>query len=356
MECIVRPMVAAKSRNLCAKKPWLRVLTYNVLAQQLIRREVYSTNGNNIKWAVRFPALVEELEAYQPNLLLMQEVDKGKLGNWRDTLSKLSMEVVYSKADTKAHGLIIAWNRDMFDLRPSSVTTIDYDKSSLLPLQTVTGNIGLLLVLQRKDTDEHFVVGTTHLYWHGHANYERLRQTLLFVSEAKRLQAETGQNGNLIIGADLNSSPWSPAYQILFNNICITNTIKSHLRSSIEHPYFGRIRASVDESRPSMLQDPPGVIDKLVKVAEKIRAQKPEMELVSCYQSVLGSEPAFTNWTEGFKDTIDYIFVSKPLKVCAVLQLPSTSEMGPEPNSLPRANPEGKGYPSDHLPLMAELA
>lgn len=356
MKCIVRPVVAVKSRELSkATEPWLRVMTYNVLAQQLIRREVYSTNGNNIKWAVRFPALVEELEAYQPNLLFLQEVDKGKINNWKDTLENLGMEVEYSRAETKAHGLIIAWKKSLFDLLPSSVTTVDYDKSPLLPLQTITGNIGLLLVLQRKETEDLYVVGTTHLYWHGKANYERLRQTLLFVNAAKRLQACNKLDGNLIIGADLNSSPWSPAYQCLSNDLSITDTMKTHLHASVDHPCFGRFRASADESRPTMLQNSPDVVDKLVELAEQTRAQAPKLELTSCYKNALGSEPPFTNWTEGFKDTIDYIFVSKPFEVCGVLHLPSASEMGPEPNSLPRANSEGKGYPSDHLPLMAEL-
>lgn len=68
--------------------------------------------------------------------------------------------------------------------------------------------------------------------------------------------------------------------------------------------------------------------------------------LASAYHSFHGSEPLFTNFTETFVETLDYIwFTPGPLQVVECPPLPSPGEAhGPFPNA---------AEPSDHLPLQA---
>lgn len=62
------------------------------------------------------------------------------------------------------------------------------------------------------------------------------------------------------------------------------------------------------------------------------------------------NHPLYTNFTDNFKDTIDYIFHSKFLTVDKILKLPDYEELAFE-DFLPSSK-----FPSDHLPLYAEFS
>jgi len=62
------------------------------------------------------------------------------------------------------------------------------------------------------------------------------------------------------------------------------------------------------------------------------------------------NHPLYTNFTNNFKDTIDYIFYSKYLIVDKILKLPDYDELASE-GFLPSSK-----HPSDHLPLYAEFS
>ena len=84
------------------------------------------------------------------------------------------------------------------------------------------------------------------------------------------------------------------------------------------------------------------------------------MKLKSSYQSYSVSNrkgkyecshPEFTNYTEKFKGTIDYIFYKdfqeNNIKVRRVLNIPKSSVLGDGcPNNI---------FPSDHLPIIADF-
>lgn len=59
--------------------------------------------------------------------------------------------------------------------------------------------------------------------------------------------------------------------------------------------------------------------------------------------------PPYTNFTENFKDTLDYVFYSKHLVLERILKLPELEELLQE-GFLPSTN-----HPSDHLPIYAEF-
>ena len=65
------------------------------------------------------------------------------------------------------------------------------------------------------------------------------------------------------------------------------------------------------------------------------------------------AEPPFTNWTEGYKETLDYIFVleredSEKVKLLGLLKMPKREEMG-------GGEPQEGRFPSDHVCEMAEV-
>ena len=62
-------------------------------------------------------------------------------------------------------------------------------------------------------------------------------------------------------------------------------------------------------------------------------------------------EPPFTNWAQGYKETLDYIFVlrdNENVKLCGLLKMPRRDEMG-------EGEPQEGRFPSDHVCEMAEV-
>lgn len=62
-------------------------------------------------------------------------------------------------------------------------------------------------------------------------------------------------------------------------------------------------------------------------------------------------EPPFTNWAQGYKETLDYIFIRRgeeSVKLCGVLQMPKREEMG-------EGEPQEGRFPSDHVCEMVEV-
>lgn len=67
-------------------------MSYNILAQTLIRREIYPTNGKILKWSVRSQILLDELKHYNADIMCLQEVDKVQYeGFWVSQLEKLDI-------------------------------------------------------------------------------------------------------------------------------------------------------------------------------------------------------------------------------------------------------------------------
>jgi RNA exonuclease NGL2 len=62
-------------------------------------------------------------------------------------------------------------------------------------------------------------------------------------------------------------------------------------------------------------------------------------------------EPPFTNWAQGYKETLDYIFVlrdNENVKLCGLLKMPRRDEMG-------EGEPQEGRFPSDHVCEMVEV-
>jgi len=90
------------------------------------------------------------------------------------------------------------------------------------------------------------------------------------------------------------------------------------------------------------------------------------LHLTSSYRSVQGAEPAFTNYTESFKGTLDYIWstasslhqlrgappTAPSVEPISVLGLPTAEELTAHSEcALPNAQ-----FPSDHMPLVCDMS
>lgn len=171
----------------------VKIMTYNVLAQALIRRTLFPTSGNAVKWFKRSQVLLSEFKHYNCDILLLQEVDHVQFNSfWRSEFEKLGYGAVFNRWGDKNHGVAIFFRNSLFDVTDKMYIDYDKEESGNIPPRTVTKNVGLILALKFKDsilqkfpeTDKKgILVGTTHLFWHPFGTYERTRQTYVILNK-----------------------------------------------------------------------------------------------------------------------------------------------------------------------------
>jgi CCR4-NOT transcription complex subunit 6 len=131
-------------------------------------------------------------------------------------------------------------------------------------------------------------VANTHLYSNKEYPDVKLWQCLSFVRELEQLVLS--RDLPLVICGDFNSVPSSAVYGLLAHH-------------------------GVPEGHPDLADDAACVLPMAAEITHGL-------SLVSAYAAVQGEEPPYTNYTDGFKGVLDYVWCSaahlRPLGVMAV--------------------------------------
>ena len=190
----------------------LTVMTYNVLAQSLIRRKLFPDSGDSIKWSHRQKVLQNELSHYNPRLMCLQEMGDDMMSTIGPWMTSQGYDFIFERGRGKRHGLIIAWR----DMKLKISRRVDYDQlGSEEPRdedwkgnenekegQKGTNNSGLICILD--DGTRLLTLATTHLFWHPRGTCERARQASILIREVHNFDARHGE-GNIIIAGDFNT-------------------------------------------------------------------------------------------------------------------------------------------------------
>ncbi|KAL5535579.1 NGL2 [Sanghuangporus sanghuang] len=377
------------------------IMSWNVLAQCLVRRELFPTS-DCLKANQREGMLFEEITRSGADIICLQEVDRlERLG---PALESANYAFTYSSGRRKKHGCIIAYKKDEFV--KTAERTIFYDDINIRHEGTTersrkgssfrTKNIGLILALQRCGNPSHsIVVATTHLFWHPKYTYERARQALILVRSVCEFKEENNlQDAPGFIAGDFNFNPSDAAYSLLVGDTLLPQQEADIKLSHVVHVSLDptvsvsdpKRAATDDEEEEGAEADPENDPDRVIKNA---RSASPDdgllepRELVEMFaqlptlrsaydlwgskdvKRMFGarvdipadrqgrSEPMYTSYTHYWKVTLDYIFVMLPpertLKVLGILEPPLEQELG---TGLPRKGVCG----SDHLSLRAYIA
>ncbi|WVQ76964.1 hypothetical protein IAR50_006643 [Cryptococcus sp. DSM 104548] len=202
-----------------------RILTWNLLAQTLVRRKLFP-GSDCLKWGDRKALLLAEMAQHSScDIICLQECDK--LSEIVASLPK--HDFIKGTGPYKSHGLVILYNTlkfsaphselvhlDFEDLHPSSEPTDDLQEMKRRKGGSrQTKNVGLIAGLRGKDGSG-IVVATTHLFWHPMYAYERTRQALLLVRAIRRFQAEHDlASWPVVFAGDLNTQPSESTYSLL---------------------------------------------------------------------------------------------------------------------------------------------
>ncbi|GJJ73452.1 RNA exonuclease NGL2 [Entomortierella parvispora] len=235
--------VGPNALRLRKKKDRLLFMTYNLLAQALVRRDMFPHSSQKaLKWKFRKQNILQEFLSYGPDLACLQEVDF-----WEEvylpSLIKAGYDTAYYKNANKKHGCAIIWRKTRFE--KENQLTLEYDDIGQ-PTFT-TGNVGLMVALKpltqkihenpdpnadmilpeenetQQNEDDHagqaekvpggLLVATTHLFWRPDGSYERLRQASIFVEKIQEWNKNL--NYTVLIGGDFNTTPRDAAYRAM---------------------------------------------------------------------------------------------------------------------------------------------
>ncbi|CAG8548618.1 38_t:CDS:2 [Funneliformis caledonium] len=403
-EPILRDMIALPNTE--EETNGITIMTYNLLAQSLCKRELFPNCGDALKWKNRRPRLLKEIFHYLPDLGCFQEMDDTNfIETFKPEFEKFDYDSLFFKNDTKRHGCCIIWKKSKFTKLKE--LTLDFDKFGS-PTMT-TNCIGIVVVLGCVGVENKGIsIGTTHLYWRPESMYERARQCLILYQNLLKLNE--GFNFPAFLAGDFNSTPEDPIYQLMVKNSLTEkklSVLKDSMRSFGDEvegstgsgDNFGKKEEkekqstsstneiiieqsttssqSLTDTRPNQSSQSssltftlePSQLDSLLSNFENLpkclSLYGQNYHLIDSENIIEYSEPKITHYGLHFKGTLDYIFYildhekenineenrkddENKFKVFKLLKLPRKEEF--ESTSLPNYK-----FNSDHVCLMVEI-
>jgi len=385
----------------------LRVASYNVLAEIYATHQVYPHCPRfALNWPYRARRIVDEIAESDADVVCLQEAQRDHYD--RDlvpALDDLGYDGVFSQktrdamgAPGKVDGCALFWKRQKVRLaehRQVQYNDLARAEATALRLseklereflyRLVKDNVAQLAVFEaygvrevsygvHKQIRRRLCVANTHLYSHANFPDTKLWQTLTFVNELERFvhHRPRGERLPYVVCGDFNSSPTSAVYDLL-----ATGQVDPHhddLHPPVSEPLANKKRiggggggasssssSSYEQQQQQQQQQNHHNSNNghhqqqknpRSKILPDMRDMTHRLNLASAYHAALGAEPPFTNYTSGFKGTLDYLwFDPNSLRVLAVAQIPSEEDLNLAGGALPNAQ-----YPSDHLMLLADFA
>ncbi|KAG2118430.1 Endonuclease/exonuclease/phosphatase [Suillus clintonianus] len=379
----------------------IKVMSWNLLAQCLIRSNLFPTSSKALKTTHREPMIHAEILSHFADIMCMQEVDR--LEKLSPVLELAGYSSAYATGPGKQHGCLIAYKQNKYNRLDELV--IEYDKQEVredsahpaarIGSSRVTKNIGFMVALAEAGADQKgVIVATTHLFWHPAFTYERARQAGILIREVLNFrQSMKLDHWPCIIAGDFNFAPDDPAYSLLIGDpLTEAQSHRLHtsrvIHTTIDPTVPPTTKKADDEEGDGSEADPDRVINNS-RVATSSDGLLSDLELTSLFingaklrsaydegQRIqrgngtagnlqtfgdrvssppirLGShEPMWTSYTHYWKTTLDYIFfVDTPkhsINVAGYLNPHRTTDMEA---GLPQIGICG----SDHVSLCAEL-
>ncbi|KAI9217257.1 Endonuclease/exonuclease/phosphatase [Blastocladiella britannica] len=388
----------------------IKVATWNVLAQCLIKRDQYPGAAKSaLRSTARRQLLTAWTTALDADIYTLQEVDMvAQL--WTPLLRKLGYEYLHCAKSAGFHGLLIGWRAATWRCVRSAGVSLDSDplvateellqkvedmtvpdsyadkravaaaaagsSGGPVTLFPGTGNVGMMVELEHLESGRRIVVCTAHLYWIPRGAYIRVRQAAVLMNA---IAAFNTASLPLVAAGDFNALCGRVEHS-LWTGAPLTPL---HLHRLSDIPLPADNRTLPDDDAPLPEYEFGSVATPDLSPSDLLALAQRQPRLLSCYDAYPQldpahanpearndaawtdrvAEPAWTTYTAEFQGTLDYIFVADPKsttsdqetrfpwRVDELLALPTPAEMAAqEGGGLPSVE-----HPSDHVPLVAVL-
>lgn len=339
------------------------VFDWNVLAQFLATEEFFPyVKPEFLDWEYRRRFIRKEIRYYSADVLCLQEVQSVE--NWWSTsaqnnkanhvawfkrfLEKDGYRVFYKRKPLLPEseqpyestgvdiGNLIAYKESKFELLEKwEINLADALSTMIEDVGFVTtfrryNQVALFVLLRHKETAKNLLVLTSHLTSRFHEPQFQIMQLRVICNMVSKIRHGLGEDRELavVFAGDFNSLEMSIPYRFLRDGQIGTRP---------------EDQACLDLIRDFQVFPPPSE-----DVATGLQVLTHDLTFESAYRSVLQGEPKFTNFTDNFKGTLDYVWYTPrsliPVSVLNTLSAQTLSEEVGIPSSR---------FPSDHLPLFA---
>lgn len=325
-----------------------KVMNWNVLADLYATEAVYPYCEKwALNWSWRKHLILKELKSMAADIITLQEVQKDAYDDWfrpqlmecgyEGVFQQKKREPIFHRGKYTAEGCATFYKTTRFKRVDKHI--VDYDKLVVNELANMTdrvaadkavqrlskGNIALALMLEdlhMKTSSSQQATGpggghlmciiNTHILADPGYTDVKLWQAHLLL---RTLEHFPDRNMPFLLCGDFNSTPESAVYE-----------------------YY--LQGTVPLDHEDFRSDPCGILKQL--------NPGHTLHMATAYETCNGREAMYTNYTEDFKGTLDYIwFNSDSLSVLAISQVDDESQLMQE-TALPSST-----RPSDHISLVA---
>ena len=299
------------------------VMCYNVLCDKYCTRQLYGYCPTwALNWDFRKKGIMDEIKHSQADIICLQEVETDQFYNFfLPDLKAVGYEGIFSaksRARTMTEserkhvdGCAIFYRTNKFTLVKEHLIEFNQlamanaeGSDDMLNRVMTKDNIGLAALLETKEgayenvvpaenqVRQPVMVSTAHIHWDPEYSDVKLIQTMMLISELKKIIEETIQNyklGNtdintipLILCGDLNSLPDSGV---------------------VEYLVSGKVASNHEDFKDISYEE---ILHKISCKNEK-DVLSHDFRLSRAYDAIM----PFTNYTYDFKGIIDYVFFSR---------------------------------------------
>lgn len=321
------------------------VATWNILCQSYLFENVYSTSSW-IERSVeeRVAMIMSYIEQLNVDILCLQECFGFEL-YFEKPLKTLGYDCLYVKRPcNREDGCLIAWNTRKFILKNNEVLNFnDLAKYPFIDnMRYMKDSIAIIVGIAPIDSEckeeDIIYVATTHIYWNPNYDDVKVAQTATLLHH---LHKKSKASNRVILCGDFNSTPDSGLVAFVkYGIIKLDEWLHCGLSRGYSYRYHNELIHRVYPGYP----DEEG--DELFNNLRRNVMEHP-LELKDVFHSC--RIQFFTTWMPQFCGVLDYVFVSKSLKILATCNLPTPKELDG------RATIPSPNFPSDHLFLACRL-
>ena len=355
------------------------VLSYNILSQKYLHKTV--KENIFLEKKIRLDNIVSEIKQINPEIFCLQEAMDDIIKSHIKKYFEKDYKIIHYDNEGSSLKNVIGIKKERFEILNESRVIICDDKlKNILNNQNnnennenddeenydfyenkihVTGNRGIINVCIKDKLVKNKIINLfcVHFPWRPIFEYQKARIMGLIFDLILRKKIP-----NVIIAGDFNSVPNSIVLKMVYyqdweaemtqNKEYIGNFIHNKKEKDL-------IQETLDKM--DKRENFEKMINYLMKLSKEIWDGYKLRSAYDSYRNEVRSEkfgflrnhPKYTNYTNKFIDTIDYIFYSKSLINLKILKIPDVEkDRSDKKENLFLPNDK---YPSDHLKLVANF-
>ena len=355
------------------------VLSYNILSQKYLHKTV--KENKFLEKKIRLDNIVSEIKQINPEIFCLQEAMDDIIKSHIKKYFEKDYKIIHYDNEGSSLKNVIGIKKERFEILNESRVIICDDKlKNILNNQNnnennenddeenydfyenkihVTGNRGIINVCIKDKLVKNKIINLycVHFPWRPIFEYQKARIMGLIFDLILRKKIP-----NVIIAGDFNSVPNSTVLRMVYyqdweaemtqNKEYIGNFIHNKKEKDLIQEILDKM-----DKRENFEK----MINYLMKLSKEIWDKYKLRSAYDSYRNEVRSEkfgflrnhPKYTNYTNKFIDTIDYIFYSKSLINLKILKIPDVEkDRSDKKENLFLPNDK---YPSDHLKLLANF-